>query len=462
MLVFALSVRVHAYELLTVRIGSYDDRLFEKAVRLGGVSHHFMFRPYSRVEVLGVVGPLDVSSDGLARSIAGRLRDDLEVEGFGSFGANPLSGAFIGGGLSDDERTFDYEFRQYIALGRFFVVEGAERCDASLKADKDDESWAEFGFSELLARLGFFGLALSFGRGELWWGEGRWGTLVLSNNAPPLDHVRFETDRPLSLGPLGSLKFAAMMARLEDERYVPNPLLLGGGVSWLVGPVELGAVRTVMFGGEGKPLPGSASDWTDLLLAKSEHTWGRGLDTDQLLNVCGRLSIPEVRKLGSSLRYFGLYFEYGAESAMGGLPASIAHVLGAVLDFGHTDVRLEYAETENPSPWYEHYVYKSGYTHEGRVMGHHIGCCSRGAELEVNRYLSESFVIRLRSEVTRYERRDIIAADMAQGVGVWGAWRGVQFDLDVSAGRKSRREAVGAEDTEWYGAGSASLGISIP
>jgi len=237
---------------------------------------------------------------------------------------------------------------------------------------------------------------------------------------------------------------------------------MGLAASWLAGPVELGVVRTVLFGGEGRPYPESASDWSEVLLARDEHTWGRGLDTDQLMSICGRLSLPEVRKLGTSLEYLGLYVEYGAESAMNGQPASIAHVFGVELDFGRTDARLEYAETENPSPWYEHYVYKSGYTYRGRVIGHHIGCCSRGGELRIDRYLSDSLVVRIRSEAKRYERRDLVVTDVLQGAGLWGVWHRLRFSGELAAGRRIERARSKPESIRWYAACSLQLGLSLP
>lgn len=460
-LVVILFARAYAYELLTVRINSQDDFLFEKLIRLGGIRHHYMFRPYTKKEILAVAKSLKGSDDKFTRLVSERLIDNLHVEDYGLFRINPLSFTALDVEFSDENSALSIELQQYLSVSRFFAIQAIEDFETGFEV-KTEGDWASANLSELLASTGLWNVSLSVGRGELWWGQGRWGTLLLSNNAGALDHIRLETNSPIELGVLGSLKFGTMLAKLEKNREIPEPLLFGAGASWAVWDIELCALRAIMFGGEGRPLPNSSDDYSALFFATSEHTEGKGLDTNQLFMFCGRLAIPQVRKLISDWKYLSLYFEYGAESELDGMPASIAHVWGIELDFGRTDFRAELAETENPSPWYDHFVYTDGYTYKGEVIGHHIGGCSHGGYVELNQYVFEPLFVKFFGEATRYERRNIVKLNATQGFGVWGTYKRIKFEFDLSVNQKNEHLDSGKREDKLYGELSARLEISIP
>jgi hypothetical protein len=74
-------------------------------------------------------------------------------------------------------------------------------------------------------------LQLAFGRDTLAWGPASQEDLVLSNNAPPFDLVKFSTPEPFRFpGPfhdLGEWQLAYFVARLEAHREFPHALLSG-------------------------------------------------------------------------------------------------------------------------------------------------------------------------------------------------------------------------------------------
>ena len=101
-------------------------------------------------------------------------------------------------------------------------------------------------------------VALRFGRESLWWGPGYHGSLMFSNNAPPMDQIRIGTAEPIILPwflkYLGPTRLELMYARLEANRDHPHAVL----GSWRVdfSPLqllELGFARTVQMGGAGRP-----------------------------------------------------------------------------------------------------------------------------------------------------------------------------------------------------------------
>jgi hypothetical protein len=69
-----------------------------------------------------------------------------------------------------------------------------------------------------------------------------------------------------------------------------------------------------------------------------------------------------------------------------------------VLKTGRTDFRVEYADDivpGYPSVFYTHSLYTSGYTYEGRVIGHHMGPESRDLFMQVSHYLRDDLIVDL-------------------------------------------------------------------
>jgi hypothetical protein len=130
----------------------------------------------------------------LALENAGGLRHQEEQNGYlqaaGSFALGPLSG-----------RT----------EGELFGLEGGEDGPADFRGRLHE------GY--LALTLGKW--QLNFGREELWWGPGRAGALLLSNNARALTTFRVTNDTPILLpGPLarlGPLHVTWFLTRLEEE-----------------------------------------------------------------------------------------------------------------------------------------------------------------------------------------------------------------------------------------------------
>src|SRR5262249_12104223 len=80
-------------------------------------------------------------------------------------------------------------------------------------------------------KASYINLELAFGRDTLWWGPASQGDLVISNNAPPFDLVKFSTPEPFRLpvpyGDLGEWEVAYFVASLEAHREFPHALLSG-------------------------------------------------------------------------------------------------------------------------------------------------------------------------------------------------------------------------------------------
>jgi hypothetical protein len=241
-------------------------------------------------------------------------------------------------------------------------------------------------------------ITISLGRQSLWWGPGEHGSLILSNNAKALDMLRFTTPSPVTLpwflSALGPFQFDLFLSRLESDRAVPEPWLSGLRIdfrptSWL----ELGASRTIMFGGDGTP----DLDLGDFLtILSGKNLSGEDDTSNSLAAVDARLTLPWFRGLQ-------LYGELGGEDEAGNLFSKTAFLAGLYLPQldpgGRLDLRIEYADTTPPGGdnpvWYRHGLYRSGYTYEKKILGHQAGGDARDLWLETRAFLPGNFSLAL-------------------------------------------------------------------
>ncbi|MCL4872642.1 hypothetical protein KJ039_01045 [bacterium] len=235
---------------------------------------------------------------------------------------------------------------------------------------------ADIGALELLA-----------GKESMWWGPGYHGSLLLSNNAEPLEMVKASTGRPVLLPwvlrKLGPFRPSVFLARLEEDRDFPRANLLGMRLDFRPRPsFRFALSRVIMFGGEGRQRL-SASDWVKVFVASdsAEHT-NSPIDGNQLISIDA--SYIHVDRNGR-LPWSGLklYTEIGAEDSSGNrTPTVRGYIFGLYVDeplgVKDLDFRAEYAynahgDRSSFAQWYRHHVYDSGYTYKGRVIGHHMG-----------------------------------------------------------------------------------------
>jgi hypothetical protein len=100
---------------------------------------------------------------------------------------------------------------------------------------------------------------LSYGQESQWWGPGESGPLLFSDNAPPVR--MFHIDRvspfhlPWILRFLGPMRWNAYFGKLQGHILSPNPFFHGEKISFKpTRNLEFGFTRTVVVGGEGRPL----------------------------------------------------------------------------------------------------------------------------------------------------------------------------------------------------------------
>ena len=284
------------------------------------------------------------------------------------------------------------------------------------------------------AALGLGPVEISFGRQSLWWGQGRHGSLVLTDNARPLDMVRITNPSPILLPwvlkYLGPFRFDVFWSRLKDNRVVPHPYFAGLRLTvkplpWL----ELGGSRTVIFGGKGRPDVGF-SDFITILGGRNLS--GDADDSDQLAALDFLLRF-------SYLWGAELYGEWGGEDEAGGFFSNMAYTGGIYLPrldpSERLSLRFEYADLshidDNSPPWYHHGIYRSGYTYEGKILGHPAGGTSRDAYGELRALLPDGVTASLALDYqSRGSNQPVKEKHLQPALGLDWQLRG---DLMVSA-----------------------------
>ena len=242
-------------------------------------------------------------------------------------------------------------------------------------AQREDDG-SSFTTLAAIAAVAYRGVEFSAGRQSLWWGQGRHGSLLLTNNAAPLDMLRLTNPTPLQLPWLlkhfGPFRFDLFVSRLEEERAVAKPYF--GGMRFNIKPsryLELGASRTVIFGGAGRP----RVDASDLLTIVGGGNLFVDDDTsNSIAGVDALITVPPLWGMQ-------IYGELHGEDEAGGLPAKDSWLAGIYLPqlepSGRLSLRVEYADTTRlfgGSPvLYTHGIYLSGYIYEGKILGHHAG-----------------------------------------------------------------------------------------
>jgi hypothetical protein len=363
-------------------------------------------RPYTRLEAARLTAAASSSHDPAHLPVTGELLRDLrrelraelaELEGVVVSGYfKPLRGvqlthAWREGADSAIAGTNARQFaldtnRQGLAIGEGhngqLILESEARLGQRLLLSaRPLFAMQEGGAGDTLrlldgrAVLGFGPVEASFGRQSLWWGQGRHGTLILSDNAKPLDMFRLTNPSPVLLPwvfkYLGPFRFDVFWSELDSDRVVPNPYFAGLRLNFKPLPwLEVGGSRTVMFGGEGR----TGVDWPEFITILAGKNLSGGEDTsNQLAALDARLILP-------FLWHAEVYGEYGGEDEAGGFIAKKAYLLGVYLPriepTGRLALRVEHADLAyqgNGPVWYRHSQYRSGYTYEGKLLGHQVG-----------------------------------------------------------------------------------------
>jgi hypothetical protein len=253
--------------------------------------------------------------------------------------------------------------------------------------------------------LGFHGVQFSFGKQSLWWGPSETGPLIWSTNAEAIPMFRFSNTRPFKLpsilGWFGPMRTELFLGQLDGQRYIvtnngvigpstisPQPFV--HGAKWSFKPtdnLEFGFSRTVIFAGQGHP-------FTFASLRKSFFSFNNNGGNDNPNNDAGdrragfdfSYRVPGLRKV------LTLYTDSFCEDDVSPLeyPQRCAWNPGVYLshiphwsklDFRAEGVNTDVSGFKGTGINYWNFIYPSGYTNNGNIVGNWVGRAGRGLQM---------------------------------------------------------------------------------
>lgn len=262
--------------------------------------------------------------------------------------------------------------------------------------------------------LNFANWQFSFGKHSLWWGPSEGGTMIFSNNAPPLNNV-FTADRvspfklPWLLRYLGEIRFQGFIGQVSGQEFItttfsgtttrtiigqygqnllPQPYLSGAKISLKLTPnFEFGMSKTTLYGGPGNPLT---------VTTFFDSNFGRHIHGDVLGD--GRTTADFSYRVPGFRDWLSLYGEAFSEDEISPIPYMRKSISQGGLYFARLpkvssmDLRLEGGYTDPgtfcTSCFYTNLQYSSGYTNDNRLIGTWIGRAAQGELIRANYWLS--------------------------------------------------------------------------
>lgn len=281
------------------------------------------------------------------------------------------------------------------------------------------DSYKKFflGQSALNYKIGKINIGVS--NENLWWGPGKYNSLIMSNNAPGFIHFTFNSIKPIATV-IGSFEWQIISGRLEEsgldipaDYYIVNNvntkiekskewrylsgLTINYQPKWIPG-LYLGLNR--VFQVYNNEMGKGFSDYFPIIspfqkkFVKNED----GKKRDQIASLFLRWLLKESK--------FEIYYEYGwndHKQAIGDLFENPAHAraytFGLVKLYNIESSKTKYLKInfENTllqqsadrivraaGAWYEHGLILHGYTHMGQVIGAGIGPGSNSQTLDVS------------------------------------------------------------------------------
>jgi hypothetical protein len=409
-------------------------------------------RPYSRLEMADMVLRLAAkveaeAEDEYHRVLLKRLEDDLrdEIEAInhgtaGDLRVKPIR--WIRAKAVHSEEPFqlenDYGFKaremsvrgELSTSGTWGFLGYEIRPEYNMLRDDDAEDEDELDLHSGYLVLWLKNLEIEVGKDSLWWGPGRHGAWLLTNNAPAFELIKVSNAvtavPPGPLRFLGDTKFTAFLGRLDKQHITyldkgarvdehERPFLGGIRLDFVPATfLEAGLSQVIQFtdrGGRGY----SADYIGDLLLpthdsneveATSGPVANRITSLDVSLNMERRNPLLQIM----NLQGMKLYWMVGGETMNSGgnslnFPwfANTANLFGLYLDNGRTEFRAEYASNYDASAsWYDHYQFTEGYRNEGFILGHpHMAGNSKDLFLSLSHPFSDNVATTL-----HFDRRE--------------------------------------------------------
>ena len=254
---------------------------------------------------------------------------------------------------------------------------------ANLKNDEliDDSSDVSFEGSYLAGTAA--NQWLIAGKVPAWWGPGHDGSLIRGDASLPVSGFTMQRDQqtaPASkyLSWVGPWQYQLFAGQLDDYEAIPDTKLFGARLTaspweWL----EVGASRTFMWGGEGRPQ--SFSSFVDAVTGIRDNIESDDETEDPANQIAGfdaKLNLAPLVNIPANV-----YAQYVGEDEAGGLPSKNMYLAG--VDYSSDaygkpyQLYAEYTDTRTSGEVrgisYDHGTYTDGYYQQGFPLGYALG-----------------------------------------------------------------------------------------
>ncbi len=281
-----------------------------------------------------------------------------------------------------DDKTANFQAAAQVGLSE----EGWEVNIRANVKDKDmiDDEDLSFEGSYLAGK--YANQWLIAGQIPTWWGPGHDASLIRGDASKPVIGVTMQRDTQEApdhpyLNWIGPWQYQLFAGQLDDYEAAKDAKLIGmrltaSPTDWL----EVGASRTFMWGGEGRPE--SASSFWDAIKGTKDNGGRDGGDpANQLAGFDARVNLAPLVNVPVSV-----YGQYIGEDEAGGLPAKNMYLAGAdfasslnTTSMGSMPYQLytEWTDTRTSGDVrgisYNHTNYTDGYYQHGYPLGYALG-----------------------------------------------------------------------------------------
>ena len=306
---------------------------------------------------------LDKERDGLVKANVQAYVQSDRQQLPQTFADDHLAGQQLSGGVGISEADWEFNIQANVKNDDLVDDDSDISLEGTYLAGKAANQW------------------LIAGKIPAWWGPGHDGSLIRGDASLPVAGVTMQRDTqtaPTSpyLSWVGPWQYQLFAGQLDDYEAVPDAKLFGMRVTASPQPwLELGASRTFMWGGEGRPE--SASSFFDALTGLRDNgDTGKEDPANQIGGFDARVDLAPLINVPA-----GAYAQYVGEDEAGGLPAKNMYLAG--VDYADQaygmpyQLYAEYTDTRSSGEAngvsYDHSTYEDGYYQQGYPLGYALG-----------------------------------------------------------------------------------------
>jgi membrane-associated phospholipid phosphatase len=275
---------------------------------------------------------------------------------------------------------------------------------------------------------------ISFGKQSLNWGPGPGGSALLSDNAVPMDMLRFSPVQPINLPGflhfLGPVRIDTFVGRLKDISYPPRPWIFGQIISfkpfkdfdWSYG-------RTTILGGIGRPL--NTREIVDAYFGQVDIT--NSVPGDSRTSFDWTWRIPHVHNY---LVFYGELEDDDDSIPLQNLTKPILRpgiYITRLPGVPKMDLDFEWTNSESPGGrgngqlnyWNENY--RDGYLNNGDLMGNTVGRMGNSLQFWTTYWFSPRHSLQITAKDSR------VYKNYLPGGAAWQDYR-VTHDIYLNSG----------------------------